>query len=207
MSEIIKVTDNNGKKAVSARDLYAFLQVQAAFTHWCKRMFEYGFEEGRDFMPILAESSGGRPSMDYALSIDCAKEISMLQRTERGKQARQYFIDMEKKALAVPQLSTLDLLELTIKNMREQRVELDEIKSDVQMLKAQTITRPNFFTAAGFLTVKGVNATIEHCSKLGKAATKYCREKGLELGKIPDPRFGHVNTYPEEALSIAFQST
>lgn len=54
-------------------------------------MFEYGFEEGKDFSPNLAKTSssekGGRPSTDYALTLDCAKEISMLQRSEKGKQA------------------------------------------------------------------------------------------------------------------------
>ena len=52
------------------------------------RMFEYGFEEDVDFTSFLTESSGGRPSLDYALSLDCAKEISMIQRSEKGKIAR-----------------------------------------------------------------------------------------------------------------------
>ena len=60
-------------------------------------MFEYGFLEGQDFLPNLAESTGGRPSQDYVLTLDCAKEIAMLQRSERGKQARQYFIEIEKR--------------------------------------------------------------------------------------------------------------
>ena len=59
-------------------------------------MFEYGFEEGIDFTPFLAESTGGRPSIDYALTLDTAKEISMLQRTDKGKLARKYFIECEK---------------------------------------------------------------------------------------------------------------
>ncbi len=59
-------------------------------------MFEYGFEREKDFTLISAKSTGGRPSTDYALSLDCAKEISMLQRTEKGKQARLYFIACEK---------------------------------------------------------------------------------------------------------------
>ncbi len=96
MTNIIKIIDNNGTSIVSARELYEFLEVNSNFTTWCKRMFEYGFEEGKDFIPILEESTGGRPSVNYALTIDTAKEISMLQRSEKGKQARQYFIDCEK---------------------------------------------------------------------------------------------------------------
>lgn len=97
-SELIRIGERpDGQQAVSARELYEFLEVSTAFTHWCKRMFEYGFLEGQDFMPNLAKSTGGRPSQDYVLTLDCAKEIAMLQRTERGKQARQYFIEVEKR--------------------------------------------------------------------------------------------------------------
>ena len=79
--ELIKITDHDGKQAVSARELHGFLEVKTDFTDWCKRMFEYGFDEDKDFTPILGISTGGRPSTDYALSLDCAKEISMIQRT------------------------------------------------------------------------------------------------------------------------------
>jgi anti-repressor protein len=63
-------------------------------------MFEYGFEDGKDFVPILEETNIGRPSTDYALTLDTAKEISMIQRSEKGKQARQYFIACEKQLFA-----------------------------------------------------------------------------------------------------------
>ena len=65
-------------------------------TIWIERMLEYGFEEQIDFTPILAKSTGGRPSVDYALKLDTAKEISMLQRSEKGKQAPRYFTEMGK---------------------------------------------------------------------------------------------------------------
>ena len=101
MNDLIKLTEQNGKVAVSARELYSFLDVNTPFTIWIKRMIEYGFEQSKDFVTILLESSGGRPSTDYSLSLDCAKEISMLQRTEKGKQARQYFIEKEKELSAI----------------------------------------------------------------------------------------------------------
>lgn len=64
-------------------------------------MCEYGFEENQDFIPILKESTGGRPSVNHALKIDMAKEISMLQRNEKGKEARQYFIKCEKQLKSI----------------------------------------------------------------------------------------------------------
>lgn len=71
-------------QTVNARDLHAFLQVGTAFKDWIvRRMEEYGFQEGKDFCSFLSESSGGRPSKEYAVTIDMAKELSMVERNER----------------------------------------------------------------------------------------------------------------------------
>ena len=95
MNEIIKI-DNDNK--VSGRELHEFLDVGRDFTTWMKQMIGYGFNEHADF-EVYTQSgenpSGGRPSVDYRMTIDMAKEICMLQRTDRGKQARQYFIQVE----------------------------------------------------------------------------------------------------------------
>lgn len=96
MNELIKVTYDNDRPAVSARELHEFLEVGTRFNDWFPRMCEYGFSEGQDFYSILSESTGGRPAQDAALSIDMAKEICMLQRNEKGKIARQYFLQLEK---------------------------------------------------------------------------------------------------------------
>lgn len=98
--ELIKIETNNGKQAVSGRELHRFLEVDSNFTTWFSRMAEYGFVEGADFIPFLEESTGGRPSQDYILSLDMAKQICMLQRSDKGMQARAYFIECEKKLQA-----------------------------------------------------------------------------------------------------------
>ncbi|MCI1958599.1 MAG: antA/AntB antirepressor family protein [Clostridia bacterium] len=96
MNELIKINyDNNNRPTVSGRELHDFLDVDSNYTTWFKRMSEYGFTENIDFIPILEESTGGRPSTDHQLTIEMAKEICMLQRNEKGKQARQYFIQLE----------------------------------------------------------------------------------------------------------------
>lgn len=89
--------DQNGQHAVSGRALHEFLEVTTAYNVWIARMIDYGFADGTDFQSFLIESSGGRPSTDHALTIDMAKELSMIQRTPKGKQAREYFIDVEKR--------------------------------------------------------------------------------------------------------------
>ncbi len=99
MNDLIKVVYENDTLTVSARDLHEFLEVGTRFNDWFPRMCEYGFEEGTDYYSILSDRSDGLPGRkrtDAALTIDAAKEICMLQRTERGKQARRYFLQLEK---------------------------------------------------------------------------------------------------------------
>lgn len=96
MNELITVNYDNEQPTVSARELHGFLEVGADFRHWFPRMCEYGFEEGKDFRTFLTESSGGRPAQDAEITIDMAKELCMLQRNDKGKQARQYFLQLER---------------------------------------------------------------------------------------------------------------
>lgn len=97
MKEIIKIKEEGGEQVVSARELYSFLEVLSDFTTWCKRMFKYGFEKNEDFILLKnGEKVSKSNPIDYALTLDTAKEISMLQRNEKGKIARKYFIEVEK---------------------------------------------------------------------------------------------------------------
>jgi anti-repressor protein len=96
--------------AVDARELHGFLEVGRDFTNWIKdRIEQYGFIEGQDFTvfdsPNSADQSGrggDRRSKRYAISLDMAKELSMVERNEKGKQARQYFIECERRAKSAP---------------------------------------------------------------------------------------------------------
>lgn len=97
MNEIINVNLNdNHEPVVSGRQLHEALGVKTAYKDWFPRMTEYGFEEGQDFSSFLSKSTGGRPSQDHVLKLDMAKEVAMIQRTDKGKQVRQYFIQVEK---------------------------------------------------------------------------------------------------------------
>lgn len=97
---VIPLTDHNGTQAVMGRDLHKFLGIGKDYTTWFKDMTAYGFVAGQDFSPISGNTSpaGGRPRTDHIVSLDMAKEISMIQRTDKGKQARQYFIECERRA-------------------------------------------------------------------------------------------------------------
>jgi anti-repressor protein len=133
MNELIRI-DNDDK--VSGRELHDFLEVGRDFTNWMKQMIGYGFSEHVDYetcSPNLAsEKHGGQNKIDYRMTIEMAKEICMIQRTDRGKQARQYFIECEKrlKAVNVPHDSYMisDPVERALKWAEEEKVRQAQVK-------------------------------------------------------------------------------
>ena len=85
-------------QAVNARELHAFLQNRDHFATWIRdRIAQYDFVENQDFVTFSENSEKGRPRLEYALTLDMAKELSMVERNEQGKQARRYFIECEKR--------------------------------------------------------------------------------------------------------------
>ena len=137
MKDLIKINYDNDQPTVSARELHEFLEVGTAYKDWFPRMCEYGFERGRDFNPLKNEQvrfEGNRTVKrtvdDAEITIDMAKELCMLQRNERGKLARQYFLQLERdwnspekvmaRALQIAEkkISTLtaDLSKATVQN-------------------------------------------------------------------------------------------
>ncbi|WP_163445112.1 antA/AntB antirepressor family protein [Flavobacterium columnare] len=108
MNQLINITNQNGTSVVSARDLHQFLESKQEFATWIKnRIQEYGFVEDVDytsFDEFIKREIGGTKRKEYAITLDMAKELSMVEKTDKGREARRYFIAVEKKALA-PQLS------------------------------------------------------------------------------------------------------
>lgn len=85
----------------SARRLHAFLENGDKFAGWiADRIRQYGFVEGQDYVTYSESTEKGRPSKEYAITLDMAKELSMVERNAKGKQARRYFIECEKRAKA-----------------------------------------------------------------------------------------------------------
>lgn len=121
VTQAIKVDEDS--MTVSARDLHDALEVQTRFNDWFPRMREYGFSEGTDFYSEMSKTSdGGRPSVDYQISLDMAKEICMIQRTEKGKEVRRYFLDLEKAWNTPEQIMSraLRIADRTIAGLRDQ---------------------------------------------------------------------------------------
>lgn len=100
MNEIINVSVNdNQEPVVSGRQLHEALEVKTPYSMWFDRMVEYGFTENQDFLLnnfVKQTGRGGHNKVDHVIKLDMAKEIAMIQRSDRGKQVRQYFIQIEK---------------------------------------------------------------------------------------------------------------
>lgn len=109
--ELIKITEQTtGAQTVSARELHTFLESNERFSKWIKRMFDYGFINETDYTPYeFVHPNNLQQFTDYALTLDTAKEIAMIQRSEKGKQARQYFIECEKQLKEQQSKSSLNI--------------------------------------------------------------------------------------------------
>jgi anti-repressor protein len=123
-------------QTTDARNLHGFLEVGRIFAAWIQdRIAEYKFVEGRDFVVFSGSGNnpqGGRPSREYAITLEMAKELAMVERTDKGREARQYFIECERKLHMVKQpseLSRLDILKLAMES------EEGRLKAEAEVLE------------------------------------------------------------------------
>lgn len=145
MNELLKINYEAEQPTVSARDLHEALEINTRFNDWFSRMAEYGFENGVDFNLLKNEKvrlEGNREVkrdiMDYQISVDMAKQICMIQRSEKGKQYRQYFIDLEKAWNTPEQIfaRALKMADQKIEKLKESNAGLLE---DVERMKPKAI--------------------------------------------------------------------
>ncbi len=139
MNNLISVNLNeNNEPVVSGRQLHKALEVKTAYKDWFPRMVGYGFTENEDFCSNLSESTGGRRATDHILKLDMAKEIAMLQRTDKGKEVRQYFIQVEKEFNSPDKIIARALLLSNDKVLKlESRVELLETELEEAQKQAR----------------------------------------------------------------------
>lgn len=100
MNELLKVNYDNDRITLSARELHEFLGIGTEFRKWFPRMTEYGFSEGNDFRRVSQKCptpGGVQEKADYEITLDMAKEIAMIQRSDKGKEVRQYFLELERR--------------------------------------------------------------------------------------------------------------
>ena len=132
--DLIRINYDSEVPTVSARQLHEGLEINTRFNDWYKRMCEYGFAENVDYQAITQKrvtAQGNETTfMDYQISIDMAKQICMIQRTDKGKQYRQHFIDLE-KAWNTPE-------QVMARALKIANNEIDKLKAENKVLIADT---------------------------------------------------------------------
>lgn len=98
MNELLKVNYDNDRITLSARELHKFLGVTERFGNWFERMNQYGFQESIDYLGRKVFNTQAHQELqDYEITLDMAKEIAMIQRSDKGKEVRQYFLELERR--------------------------------------------------------------------------------------------------------------
>lgn len=165
MNELINVTLNdNHEPVVSGRQLHEALDVKTKYADWFNRMIDYGFAENQDFLLLKNEQQtgrGGHNKVDHIIKLDMAKEIAMIQRTERGKQVRQYFIQVEKDFNSPEKIMARALL------MADQKVHKLEAQIEADRPKV--------------LFADAVSASKSSCL-IGELA-KILKQNGIDIGQ------------------------
>lgn len=139
--ELIKIVERCGRQLVSGRELHEFLEVKTKYKDWFPRMVEYGFDEEIDYIRVAQKRATNNLKnpvttvIDHGISIDMAKEISMIQRSQKGKLARQYFIECEKKLKGVKKLTPLELMELQFRALKQQEEKIAQVENKVDRLE------------------------------------------------------------------------
>lgn len=140
MTELIKVNYDSDRPTVSARDLHEFLGVKSKYADWFKNMSAYGFVENTDYVSFSKNLENGGRTKDHQLTIEMAKELCMLQRNEKGKIARQYFINLE-TAWNTPEM----IMSRALKMAEKQISKLQLVNSDLTVKNQIMLPKAEYF--------------------------------------------------------------
>ncbi len=195
MNTLIKISEQiigqETVQTVNARELHAFLEVKTSFKDWIiRRIQDCKFKEEHDFCSFLSESSGGRPSKDYALTLDMAKHLSMIERNDKGHEARQYFIKCERllKQVATPQVdySKPEALLGVLKHLQSQIEQKDHVIAELA---------PKAEALEGLKRSDGLFGLIEAAKMLEvrpKDLTDYLRKHDWVYRRAPGARLCYL---------------
>lgn len=227
MNEIITISqtmiNNTEVNSVNARDLHEVLESDTKFSDWIKRRLdETDAILNADYIIVSQKREtiteyGKKASIitEYILTTDIAKEIAMLERNEKGKQVRRYFIEVEKAykrdKVAVSQL---DYMQIQLNYLKEQDRKIHELENRTdeihkEQLKAKhninrILNNDNYMTLIAYMNLNGISQKGCHIPSLGKKAKKMSDEQGAFMGAVIDPRYGRINTYSVEILKQIF---
>ena len=183
-NELLRIDYTNvDRPTVLGRDLHEALEVQTAYKDWFPRMCEYGFEEGKDFSSILSKSTGGRPQQNHQLTISMAKELCMLQRTQRGKECREYFIKVE-EAWNKPEIVLSRALIMANNSLQELRSDNAQLLAENAVMKPKAEFADRVANADGLLSMSNFAKVIqdEHINMGRNKLFEWLRNQGYLRG-------------------------
>lgn len=155
MKEIIKINTNENDITLSGRELHEFLEIKTEYKKWFSRMIEYGFTENVDYQRVTQKCptlGGVQEIVDHEIKLDMAKEIAMIQRNEKGKQARKYFLEVE-KAWNSPEMIMKRALEIANKRVENLQLENTQQKQIIGELKPKADYTDIILKNKGLVTI------------------------------------------------------
>lgn len=189
MNELIKITETNGKKAVSARELHSFLESKQDFSTWIKnRIKKYDLTENEDyasFDKIVEREIGASVQIEYALTLDAAKELSMVEGNAKGKIARKYFIDIDKKyhesvKVLTPAEQLLESVKLTVEHEKQ----IKELTSKVDRMLEVSQANESAMRALPISTETLPELPVR--DKVRMMVNSYASAQGIDFRKVWD---------------------
>ena len=219
MNELISLNQSaingNAVETVNARELHAFLESKQDFSTWIKnRISEYEFVENQDFISLhkkMEREIGGTTRIEYFVSVGMAKELSMVERNDKGRQARKYFIECEKQLQAQQsQLPTDPFLLIAhfaqqAYLMQHKQAEMDSRLIKVEQKQQQLNQDNDHFTIKGYCALHQLDLSNGKMSAISKKAKKLSDVKDYTYHEITDPRWGKVKTYHVDILAELFE--
>ena len=168
MNELLKINYETEQPTVSARDLHAGLEIENKYADWFKNMSTYGFTENEDYMTVSKNLENGGRIIEHFISVDMAKQICMIQRNEKGRQYRQYFLDLE-KAWNTPEQIFARALKMADQQIEKLKASNASLVEDVQRMRPKEV----------FADAVSVSNT---CILIGELA-KILKQNGVDIGQ------------------------
>ena len=213
MKELIPVRNENGELLVSARDLHKGLGIGRDFTNWVKFISKYGFEEDIDYTRIWTDTrvhkngevaiTGVEPiedkwayKSDYLFKLDMAKEVCMIQRTDKGREFRKYFIDCEKRLKTIAPSSYKE----AVKQLLEQLEENERLEQQNNNLQIQLDESKDYYSIKRVAFLNNISWKTLDWRKLKRESNF----QGRDIVKIFDANYGEVNTYHRSVWEVVY---
>lgn len=221
-SDLVPVYETSeGEKVVYGSELHAVLGVKTPYRTWSeRRLEECDGVESLDYQAVQICTPGNpTPKKDHIILLDLAKEMAMLERNEKGKETRRYFIEVEKKykktlttaemffqnaKIMVEQEKRIAYIEDKQKEMSSGLERVEDRLNAVEVRLNPTPGMDEYYAIAGYVSLMKYMVKPDDYKKLGKEAKKLSQEKGYAISSIPHPAYGRVGSYHIDILREVF---